>query len=164
MLEDLGCDPRDVTGHSLRELKVDKYVNLITCDEKYAHRLYDDDSLKFVWIDGDHGPDVVYNHLVNFWPKLKIGGVIGGVTGPLNIQNKKTLEDIERTSRTEQSELPVNLGEEIIEEVETDIPTPTVPERTEETISKEEIKTVQDEAKIDSEKSFLLLILDFVHL
>ena len=54
-----------------------EYVNFITCDEKYAYRLYDDNSLKFVWIDGDHGPNVVYNHLVNFWPKLK-GGVIGG--------------------------------------------------------------------------------------
>ena len=28
--------------------------------------------------DGDHGPNVVYNHLINFWPKLKVGGVIAG--------------------------------------------------------------------------------------
>ena len=95
MLEDLGCDPRDVTGHSLRELKVDKYVNLITCDEKYAHRLYDDDSLKFVWIDGDHGPDVVYNHLVNFWPKLKIGGVIGGD----DIEYQDVLDDVKKFTK-----------------------------------------------------------------
>jgi hypothetical protein len=83
-----------------------------------------------------------------------LGGVIGGATGPLNIQNKETLENIEKESLASQTKPPVNLGEEIIEEVETDIPTPTVPERTEETISKEEIKTVKDEAKVDSEKSF----------
>ena len=68
----------DIVKHPLSVLRVQDLVNLITCDEKYAHRLYDDNSLKFVWIDGDHGPNVVYNHLVNFWPKLKKGGVIGG--------------------------------------------------------------------------------------
>ena len=83
-----------------------------------------------------------------------IGGVIGGATGPLNIKNKETLENIKKEAEKESTPLPVNLGEEIIEEVETDIPTPTVPERTEETISKEEIKTIQDEAKIDSEQGF----------
>ena len=54
------------------------YVNFITCDERYAHRLYDDDSLDFVWIDGDHNESVVYNDLVNFWPKLKSGAMIAG--------------------------------------------------------------------------------------
>ena len=68
----------DVIKHPMRIIGVDKYVNFITCDEKYSYKLYDDDSLKFVWIDGDHGPNVVYNHLVNFWPKLKVGGVIAG--------------------------------------------------------------------------------------
>ena len=50
----------------------------ITCDERYAHKLYDDNSLDFVWIDGDHDTDIVYNDLINFWPKLKKDGVIGG--------------------------------------------------------------------------------------
>ena len=68
----------DVIKHPMRIIGVDKYVNFITCDEKYSYKLYDDNTLKFVWIDGDHGPNVVYNHLVNFWPKLKTGGVIAG--------------------------------------------------------------------------------------
>ncbi len=29
-------------------------------------------------IDGDHGADIVYNDLINFWPKMKSGGVIAG--------------------------------------------------------------------------------------
>ena len=68
----------DVIKHPMRIIGVDKYVNFITCDEKYSYKLYNDNSLKFVWIDGDNGPNVVYNHLVNFWPKLKTGGVIAG--------------------------------------------------------------------------------------
>jgi len=59
-------------------LGLSDYVNFITCDERYAHRLYDDDSLDFVWIDADHGADIVYNDLVNFWPKMRSGGAIGG--------------------------------------------------------------------------------------
>ena len=77
-LENLNADCLDVSKHPLRQLNLLEYVNFITCDEKYAYRLYDNNSLKFVWIDGDHGPNVVYNHLVNFWPKLKVGGVIAG--------------------------------------------------------------------------------------
>jgi len=77
-LEKLNAEAPDVINHPLRILGVEEYVNFITCDEKYAHRLYDDNSLKFVWIDGDHGKDIVYNDLVNFWPKIKIGGTIGG--------------------------------------------------------------------------------------
>ena len=59
-------------------LGVEKYVNLITCDEQYAHGIYEDNSIQFVWIDGDHGKNIVYNDLVNFWPKIKNGGTIGG--------------------------------------------------------------------------------------
>ena len=85
----------DIINHPLRILGVQEYVNLITCDEKYAHRLYDDNSLKFVWIDGDHGKDIVYNDLVNFWPKMKSGGTIGGD----DIHYKEVLDDVKKFSK-----------------------------------------------------------------
>ena len=85
----------DTINHPLRILGVQEYVNLITCDEKYAHRLYDDNSLKFVWIDGDHGKDIVYNDLVNFWPKMKSGGTIGGD----DIHYKEVLDDVKKFSK-----------------------------------------------------------------
>ena len=85
----------DIINHPLRILGVQEYVNLITCDEKYAHRLYDDNSLKFVWIDGDHGKDIVYNDLVNFWPKIKSGGTIGGD----DIHYKEVLDDVKKFSK-----------------------------------------------------------------
>ena len=68
----------DIIKHPLRVLGVEKYVNLITCDEQYAHGIYEDNSIQFLWIDGDHGKNIVYNDLVNFWPKIKNGGTIGG--------------------------------------------------------------------------------------
>jgi predicted O-methyltransferase YrrM len=85
----------DIVKHPLRNLKLEEYVNFITCDEKYAHRLYDDNSLKFVWIDGDHGEDIVYNDLVNFWPKLKKGGVIAGD----DIAYEGVLNDVKKFSK-----------------------------------------------------------------
>jgi predicted O-methyltransferase YrrM len=91
----------DVIKHPMRIIGVDKYVNFITCDEKYAHKLYDDDSLKFVWIDGDHGPNVVYNHLVNFWPKLKVGGVIAGD----DIEYEDVLNDVKKFTKENNLEI-----------------------------------------------------------
>jgi hypothetical protein len=85
----------DIINHPLRILGVQEYVNLITCDEKYAHRLYDDNSLKFVWIDGDHGKDIVYNDLKNFWPKIKKGGYIGGD----DIHYEEVLDDVKKFSK-----------------------------------------------------------------
>ena len=68
----------DIIKHPLRVLGIEKYVNLITCDEQYAHGIYEDNSIQFLWIDGDHGKNIVYKDLVNFWPKIKNGGTIGG--------------------------------------------------------------------------------------
>jgi len=71
-------DIMNMIRHPLKALGVVDYVNFITCEEQYAHSIYKDNSLKFVWIDGDHGKDIVYKDLVNFWPKIKNGGTIGG--------------------------------------------------------------------------------------
>ena len=68
----------DIVKLPLMHLDLIDYVNFITCDEKYAYRLYDDSTVKFLWIDGDHTGLAVYNDLVNFWPKIKKGGYIGG--------------------------------------------------------------------------------------
>jgi predicted O-methyltransferase YrrM len=88
-------DIMNMIGHPLRALGVVDYVNFITCEEQYAHSIYKDNSLKFVWIDGDHGADVVYNDLVNFWPKLKNGGTIGGD----DIVYEEVLSDVEKFSK-----------------------------------------------------------------
>ena len=95
LLKEYDLRAPDIINHPLRILGVQEYVNLITCDEKYAHRLYDDNSLKFVWIDGDHDKDIVYNDLINFWPKIKSGGTIGGD----DITYKEFLDDVKKFSK-----------------------------------------------------------------
>ena len=95
IVKEWGLNIADIIKHPMRNIGVDKYVNFITCDEQYAYRLYEDNSIQFLWIDGDHGPNVVYNHLINFWPKLKRGGVIGGD----DIEYQGVLDDIKRFTK-----------------------------------------------------------------
>ena len=78
LTKEFNLNTLDIIKHPLRVLGVEKYVNLITCDEQYAHGIYEDNSIQFLWIDGDHRKNIVYNDLVNFWPKIKNGGTIGG--------------------------------------------------------------------------------------
>lgn len=73
-----GISIMDIVKHGSFHLKLDDYVEYVTCDEKYAHRLFDNDSVKFLWIDGDHTGTNVYDDLVNNWPKIKTNGVIAG--------------------------------------------------------------------------------------
>src|SRR5210317_1958443 len=85
----------NVVKHPLKILGVLDYVNLITCEEQYSHGIYEDNSLKFVWIDGDHGKDIVYKDLVNYWPKLKVGGVIAGD----DIAYQEVLDDVKKFTK-----------------------------------------------------------------
>jgi predicted O-methyltransferase YrrM len=48
----------------------------MTSDE--AYKLYEDNSIDFLMIDGDHDPEAVKQDLINFLPKMKKGGVIVG--------------------------------------------------------------------------------------
>ena len=95
IMEEWDLDIINIIRHPLKVLGVVDYVNFITCEEQYAHSIYKDNSLKFVWIDGDHGKDVVYNDLVNFWPKIKIGGTIGGD----DIHYEEVLNDVKKFSK-----------------------------------------------------------------
>ena len=95
IMEEWDLNIVDVIQHPMRFLEVDKYVNFITCDEKYSHKIYEDNLIQFLWIDGDHGKDIVYNHLVNFWPKIKKGGYIGGD----DIHYEEVLDDVEKFSK-----------------------------------------------------------------
>jgi hypothetical protein len=57
-------------------LKLKEYVELICCDSKYGYKLFTNESLKMVYIDGNHSYESVYTDLVNFYPKVKDGGYI----------------------------------------------------------------------------------------
>lgn len=54
------------------------HYNLIQKPSDQAHQQYADRSIDFLMIDGDHTYAAVKNDIVNFLPKMKIGGVITG--------------------------------------------------------------------------------------
>lgn len=54
------------------------YYNLIQELSENAVNHYQDNSIDFLMIDGDHTYEAVKNDIVNFLPKMKIGGVITG--------------------------------------------------------------------------------------
>ena len=43
-----------------------------------ASSLIDDESLDFIFVDGNHEYQYVLRDLENYWPKLKIGGIMAG--------------------------------------------------------------------------------------
>ena len=96
----------DIVTYPIRTLDLDDYVNFITCDEIYSYRLYDEASLDFVWIDGDHSKDIVYNDLVNYWPKMKRGGFIGGD----DIHYEEVLNDVKKFSEEYNVEVEYNFN------------------------------------------------------
>ena len=57
----------DHAGHSLIR---DTGIN--------AAKTFDNDSLDFVYIDGDHSYDFVSNDIKAWWPKIKQGGILSG--------------------------------------------------------------------------------------
>ena len=55
-----------------------EYINPRKECSYIAPKYYDDESLDFVFIDADHSYDIVIKDISNWYPKVKIGGVIAG--------------------------------------------------------------------------------------
>jgi hypothetical protein len=53
-------------------------INPIRMTSVEASTLYEDESLDFVYIDGAHDYDSVYDDIQHWFPKVKVGGYIGG--------------------------------------------------------------------------------------
>ena len=43
-----------------------------------AHKLFDDQTFDFIYIDGDHTYEAVRDDIELWWPKLKVGGIFAG--------------------------------------------------------------------------------------
>lgn len=78
MFKNANYDITAIIKHSYIQLGIEKIINLKTVDEIYSCHMYEDNSLQFVWIDGDHTGNIVYKDLIGYWPKIKKGGYIGG--------------------------------------------------------------------------------------
>ena len=54
------------------------FVNLVKGDSVKVSENYPDESLDFVFVDGDHSYDGVTRDIKAYWPKLKVGAVMAG--------------------------------------------------------------------------------------
>jgi len=68
----------DLAAQNLRNAGMLDYVNLIQACSPEASRLYADEQLDFVWLDGDHSYRAVLADLQAWWPKIKAGGFLAG--------------------------------------------------------------------------------------
>lgn len=57
---------------------VEEYINLKIGDSRWMWKWYDEESLKFVYIDGDHNYEIVKLDMENWWSRVKKGGYMGG--------------------------------------------------------------------------------------
>jgi predicted O-methyltransferase YrrM len=62
----------------MEEAGVSHIVNPIQGNSHQAHENFENESLDFIFVDGDHTWDGVKNDIVLWWPKLKPGGVMAG--------------------------------------------------------------------------------------
>lgn len=62
----------------LYKLGLIDYVNQIICDAKYAHKLYESNSIKMFYVDAINDNKQLEELLSNMWPKIKINGILAG--------------------------------------------------------------------------------------
>jgi predicted O-methyltransferase YrrM len=67
------------------------YYNLVKEKSSTAANRYSDGTIDFLMIDGDHSYEAVKEDILNFLPKMKVGGVITG--------DDAFTEDIQRAAR-----------------------------------------------------------------
>lgn len=84
---------------------VKQYINLIKSSSDKSFKLFEDNSIDFLFIDGDHNYDGIKKDLELWYPKVKIGGIIGGhdYTEPCGVRQAvdeffKSKVSIDRTS------------------------------------------------------------------
>jgi len=57
---------------------VKEYINTIVGDSKEVHTQFENESVDFLFIDGDHRYEGIRTDLHNWFPKIKKGGIISG--------------------------------------------------------------------------------------
>jgi predicted O-methyltransferase YrrM len=62
----------------MEEAGVSHIVNPIQGNSHQVHENFENESLDFIFVDGDHSWEGVKNDIVLWWPKLKPGGVMAG--------------------------------------------------------------------------------------
>lgn len=82
-----GYDPKDISsGSDFNEVErlfdilasTHPEITKLKMDSAIAHNEFENESVDFIYIDANHQYEFVKNDLINFLPKIKKGGIIGG--------------------------------------------------------------------------------------
>lgn len=64
----------------IARLRIEKYpgrvVSIIDTSDNSVSKT--PDQVDLVWIDGDHTPDQIIKDIINYYPKVRVGGIFGG--------------------------------------------------------------------------------------
>ncbi len=71
-------DIKSLFEQNMKDMGLDKYINLIVKDSVEAAKDFEDESIDFCFIDGDHSYNGVMSDLVAWHPKVKVGSVLAG--------------------------------------------------------------------------------------
>jgi len=67
-----------ITNQNLSQHLIDKRVDIFVGTSAEAIASFEDNSLDFIFIDGDHSYEGVYTDLMLWYPKIKWGGLFAG--------------------------------------------------------------------------------------
>jgi len=102
------CNDEEQQGYSEKDFhqrldSVKGHYKLHKMTSNQAAELYEDGSIDFLMIDGDHGYEAVFQDITNYLPKMRSGGLIAGDNAYEN--------DIQRALQDAAGHLnPVNTG------------------------------------------------------
>lgn len=77
-----------------KRVKDYKEINKIKSNSMDAVSLFEDNSLDFIYIDGDHSYEAVKKDILSWRPKVKTGGIIAGHDYELYEEVKKAVDEI----------------------------------------------------------------------
>lgn len=78
MAKKLGGDVYHIFENNMINCNVIDYMNIIKESSLTAHNKFKNESIDFLLIDGDHRYEGVKADINNWYPKIKIGGIIAG--------------------------------------------------------------------------------------
>ena len=72
----------------MKALGLHGHISVHVSDSADAAAMFQDDSVDFCFIDADHTPNGVRRDMTAWWPKIKVGGLLGGHDYPSSRASK----------------------------------------------------------------------------
>lgn len=71
-------DMRAIFENNIKKMGLLDYLEIHKIDSAAAAQMFVDGEVDFCFIDADHTPEGVMRDIVAWWPKIKVGGTLGG--------------------------------------------------------------------------------------